>query len=497
MAVTAKFVSDFTEFYSGIDKAVAKTDDFERSATKADKATKNWSTAFGQADSILQQVGVNVGGAGRAIDEISNAAGKSAKEIGLLGSAALVAGAAMAGWNFGRAIAGFLGLDEAIANGTATLLGWGDAIAQTSSAQTDTINAAIKNGAAATISYSEAIKFNTEFHKKRLAVVKESNKADEETKAAMVELNSAGATYQKTIEGLDGATVEAVKHYLDAGVSQGTLATAYGLTATQVNAVAQSLKAAETADKAWLEQMKASAAEAEAYRDVLAKLAKDGIDKTTAANEKSTRKLTEHTDGIRDLIIKNANAREDLNKSTQTYDTQTAAWMKMTQALADLEKKKKGDVDVSALQQKIYDEYTQTLYDEAVAHDKAAEAERKAREEKDKHTAATEKATKATGVYMNQLHMLVDDPRLAAFFGGNAVATTLYSGGKGGFTPEEAAAIASGQFINFAGSGIATGRAGFGATIINITQPLGTPDAIARAVGNALTGQARATGARL
>src|SRR4030095_15123816 len=323
--------------------------------------------------------------------------------------------------------------------------------AETAGAKQDTINKALSMGAEAGIQYGEAIAFIAKKDKERLTGIKESNKANADTLAAMVELNSAGATYQKTIEGIDGATVEAVKHYLDAGVSQGTLATAYGLTATQVNAVAQSLKAAETADKAWLEQMKASAAEAEAYRDVLAKLAKDGIDKTTAANETATRTLTEHTDGISALLIKSASAREDLNKSTQTYDTQTAAWMKMTQALADLEKQKKGDVDVSALQQKIYDEYTQTLYDEAVAHDKAAEAERKAREEKDKHTAATEKATKATGVYMNQLHMLVSDPKLAAFFGGNVVANSLYSAGSGGFTPEEAAATGGGRIFQISG----------------------------------------------
>jgi len=70
-----------------------------------------------------------------------------------------------------------------------------------------------------------------------------------------------------------------------------------------------------------------------------------------------------------------------------------------------------------------------------------------------KDTKAVEDATKATGVYMNQLHMLVDDPKLAAFFGGNPVATTLYSGGHGGLTPEEAASMAAGIFINAAVGG--------------------------------------------
>jgi hypothetical protein len=491
MAVKAEFQADFQSFYSGVDKAVAKTDEFERSAKKADTATKQWSTAFGAADSVLQQVGVNVGGAGKAIDELSNAAGKSVTELGAVGTASLAVGAALAGWQFGRAIAGWLGLDKAIADTTARMLGWGDVQAEVSGAQQDVINAAIKNGADVMISYSEAVKFNTEFHKKRLAAVKEGNKADAATAEAMKELNSAGATYQKTIEGIDGATVEAVKHYLEAGVAQSTLATVYGLTAVQVKAVAESLKAAEAADKAWLEQMKASAAEAELYADVLAKLVKDGIDKTTTADDRATAALTRKTDAITASILAEDKARATLAASVQGTDALTSAWMTMQQSLAELEKQKVGDISTTARQQVIWNEYQKAV-------DAANASQEKAPAAIDATAAAHDRASKSAGVYMNQLHMLVDDPKLAAFFGGNAVANTLYSGGKGGFTPEEAAAIGGGQFINYAGSGLATGRAGFGAPItINVHQPLGTPDAIARAVGNALTGQARATGARL
>jgi hypothetical protein len=86
-----------------------------------------------------------------------------------------------------------------------------------------------------------------------------------------------------------------------------------------------------------------------------------------------------------------------------------------------------------------------------------------------------------------QFEMLVTDPNLASFFGNNPAAVGFYGGGKGGFTPEEAAAMGAGQFINFAGSGLATGRT-FGAPItVNIHQPLGTPDAIRDAVGAAFT----------
>lgn len=60
---------------------------------------------------------------------------------------------------------------------------------------------------------------------------------------AMEELNSSGTGWIGTLDTIDGAVVEAVKYYLAAGVSQGALAKAYDLTATQVKAVASSLKA--------------------------------------------------------------------------------------------------------------------------------------------------------------------------------------------------------------------------------------------------------------
>jgi hypothetical protein len=59
---------------------------------------------------------------------------------------------------------------------------------------------------------------------------------------AMEELNSAGQGWHGTLATIDGAVVEAIKYYLEAGVAQDKLATAYGLTAAQVKAVASEMK---------------------------------------------------------------------------------------------------------------------------------------------------------------------------------------------------------------------------------------------------------------
>jgi hypothetical protein len=71
------------------------------------------------------------------------------------------------------------------------------------------------------------------------ALAKESKAVAE----AMVELDSAGKGWQGTLNTIDGTVVEAVKWYLEAGVSQGKLATAFGLTDAQVKAVDSSMKA--------------------------------------------------------------------------------------------------------------------------------------------------------------------------------------------------------------------------------------------------------------
>ncbi len=74
------------------------------------------------------------------------------------------------------------------------------------------------------------------------------------------ELASAGDGWKGTLDGINGAVAEAVKWYLQAGVSQATLADQFGLTATQVKALASELKQ-ETED-----QKKANDGNAEAAR---------------------------------------------------------------------------------------------------------------------------------------------------------------------------------------------------------------------------------------
>lgn len=62
---------------------------------------------------------------------------------------------------------------------------------------------------------------------------------------AMEELNSVGTDWHQTLKTIDGSVVEAVQYYLKAGVSQGALKEAYGLTEAQMKALDEEYKESE------------------------------------------------------------------------------------------------------------------------------------------------------------------------------------------------------------------------------------------------------------
>lgn len=100
---------------------------------------------------------------------------------------------------------------------------------------------------------------------------------------AMVELNAAGEGWKGTLEGMNASVVEAIKYYLDAGVSQAALATAYGLTAVEIKAVASAMKAegeaAKEREKLVTDSLKATQAAEDAYNRAV----REGSNNTTQA----------------------------------------------------------------------------------------------------------------------------------------------------------------------------------------------------------------------
>lgn len=118
-----------------------------RVADAAKQARSGLSEAAGQirqVDNVLDLFGVHLGPARKAIDDLGYAAENGAGKLGLVGSAGLTLGAAIGGWQIGRAISEFAGLDEKIGNVAASLLGLPTIAEQAAAATADAIAKAQK-----------------------------------------------------------------------------------------------------------------------------------------------------------------------------------------------------------------------------------------------------------------------------------------------------------------------------------------------------------------
>jgi ribosomal silencing factor RsfS len=270
MAITATFAADFNQFVASTKTAEVALVKLEGQGAKlgttfttTQSNSDRFRTSLQSFDGVMASLGVNIGTEVRALGELGTAASQTATELGLISTLGLAAGAAIAGWKIGKQIDEWTGLSESIARGTAALMGWGDVAEQTMGAQWDTITRAVKLGAAATISYSDAVIFLTGKQKEQTDAMSKAGEvqrqhasemkkiADEQARWALImaELNSAGGHWSETLEQINGEVVEAVKFYLEAGVAQGTLATAYGLTAVQVKAISSALADQLAAEK--------------------------------------------------------------------------------------------------------------------------------------------------------------------------------------------------------------------------------------------------------
>lgn len=178
-----------SQLVTGVATANQALDSFGTQVISAEDAAKvlggtvgTTTNAFGtfdkgisQADKVLAAFGVRIGPQIQAVRELGEAAGKSATDIGLIGTAGLSIGAGLAGWQIGRMISDYFELDEAIANTTATLMGWGDLAGQTAAAKLEMLSRASVTAGRTITDLGEAHRITAEAAKKH---------ADEEETAA-------------------------------------------------------------------------------------------------------------------------------------------------------------------------------------------------------------------------------------------------------------------------------------------------------------------------
>lgn len=278
-------------------------------------------------------------------------------------------------------------------------------------------------------------------------------------RAAMVELNAVGVGFNGTLDTIDGTVVEAIRFYLEAGVAQGTLATAYGLTAVQIKAVATAMSE-ELAMAKVLADFKSSAA---AHQDAL-----------------DTRALKVADDMIAAIFKRKEADEAFLATELKIAVAQDAANAAAGRAPAAIEPVK------TAL---------------------------------DHTTAAANAAVAAFGAFSGmQFPMMGTAPGSnVPGGGGGGVWTNPYNTGAalGGSAPIQVQRRATGgpvssgqsylvgergpELFTSGSSGGITPNGGGGTTIVNvhITHPLGTPDQIVRVVGPAVIAALRNSGTRL
>jgi len=157
------------------DSATGGFRQFTTTTGTANNALTSFHTGLAQADKTLGALGVNIGPQLQAVRELGQAAGMTAGQIGLIGTAGLVVGAGIAGWQIGRAIAEYTGLDQTISHSVSVLMGWGDTATQTAGVVSDQLTRASATAGREITTLNEAMKINTE-EAKRLA--------DAHTKAA-------------------------------------------------------------------------------------------------------------------------------------------------------------------------------------------------------------------------------------------------------------------------------------------------------------------------
>jgi len=322
---------------------------------------------------------------------------------------------------------------------------------------------------------SEALEAQKEVLKAHEDQVKKDAAALAEWQKATDALNASTVGWQTTVDSLSGSVVEAIKFYLSAGVSQADLAKAYGVTAQQVAAVKIALEdyaraLTETADleKAEADQRKViEQAMLKATNDrILAEFQKQqAAEASEAAFLKANLADAQAQDAIQQGIQTTTAA------ATESADVIGTAYTTHFKAAKDSFEQFQGVVVAGT---------AEMIAGLTSFHDSGAYVQM----QKDMRDVQNARG----GFYIDT--GFAPPPTQTRDSGGPVVAGTSYLIG-GGKAPEIFTPGASG-FVTPGGGG------GGGITQnIYITHPLGTPDAIARAVGDAQVALLKGQGMRL
>jgi hypothetical protein len=232
--------ADFSDFHFEIDKSITKLKGLEGATGYTNSSMNEFSEGLGTVDKTLGVLGIRIGPQIQALRELGSAAGKTASEIGLIGTAGLTVASAVGGWQIGRMIADFTGLDEIIGNTAASLLGFGDVAAQRAGAGMDVLNRAAQIAGRTVSNFDEAMQI---IKKHNLEVAESFN-----TGTARVEQWNREIAKHRDV--MPTITAELKNH--SSTVQQ--LATHYGISKEAIEHYIRTLDASTKAQKAWADE---------------------------------------------------------------------------------------------------------------------------------------------------------------------------------------------------------------------------------------------------
>ena len=197
----------------------------------------------------------------------------------------------MAGYQFGTWIAGWTGLDKAVAGYADSLTNIG---AETAAAKQDVINRAIAQGARETITYTEAVKFN--------------NKAAQEQNDAYAVSSERLAAAQKEVRGLSDETIAAIEIAKKNGATTAEITRHFDISADALRALAERQKLAGKA--------------AEAHTKALEEQKREAV-----ALDKAYEKLMSDTKNANQLAIMEADAHRMATEAMKAKNDAAAGWI--------------------------------------------------------------------------------------------------------------------------------------------------------------------------
>jgi hypothetical protein len=291
MALSSTIAADFSEFVGECKKADAGLASIEKASKQTEAAlTEMGSTgtasvtktataitevgttaaksqdSFGQmasglkvADKALGAFGVNVSQEIGILEDLSSVLTKGVSTLGAFGTAAAIAGAAMAAFKLTQVVREVTDADKKFAEFGSQLMGWGSVSSETLMARVDVVRRAIEQGYEGVPKFEEALKFLNERVK--------DNYERTNTAANRV------ATWNTELQNARHGGVAALRAEIESGNSTtAQMAQHFKVSAEAVQYLEREMRKATAATKEQEAAQKKAAAEAQAQADALIKL---------------------------------------------------------------------------------------------------------------------------------------------------------------------------------------------------------------------------------